>query len=184
MPGGLPLDRAVERARGRGDPFAPARVREQLFDGRRQRAQLYRAAQDGQLLVPPGEHPGDGRTGVGHPGEVDAKGTDSLLQQVLQGVGEPLGRLPIEPPLQMKRCRATRAGGVDPHGLGAGAPRTESASLITSGESGIPSLLAFSWLTTIFVVSRRWKGIAAGLSPRSTRAIIFPASTPPSWKSG
>jgi len=79
--------------------------------------------------------------------------------------------------------RAALAGGFDPHGLGA-PPITESASFTTSGGIGSPSLLASSWLTTVLVVSSRWKGIFAGLSPFSTRAIIFPASTPPSWKSG
>ena len=86
------------------------------------------------------------------------------------------------PPINVRRPLATLVGLFRSRAWVAGAALGMARRV---GSFVTPSVrLARGRLVCVFVVSILWKGILAGLSPFMIRPIMWPATTPPSAKSG
>ena len=115
LPGG-----ELEAGRARANPAVgagiPAQHRERFAHGRGERGDADVAPEHRELLLPARDDARGGRADVGHVGEIEVERPDAVPEQILEGVGEVLGPLPVEAAAQPEHRGPALAGGVDLHG--------------------------------------------------------------------
>src|SRR4029077_19964745 len=87
-------------------------------------------------LVPARQDLGGGRADVGHAGKVDAQRSDTLLEELLKGVGETLSPFPVQPHLHGYRGGPPLANLVDPHSWPVSRAPASPTAWCTAGRNG------------------------------------------------